>query len=265
MVNPNIAMTLDDAVQEVLGFLEGLDLAHVPHLDQYYAVTRQINRALRTNATEVEWSYYSGVETIGTARCGDREILIPSNLRPRIEGDDSVRFIDDCGIEVQWAYILPRDSLHKYTHRHDGIWAAVTRDVVAFSRPFTSKEEGLRLQLPVMREPEMFELPKRPLDPNAPIPEVPESVREQLVDFSNPDLITMKAAFLIAQSNPVYQPRVQTLDDQYKDMMYQLKERDEKVTESPYMNEFIVPITPDLFGNPPPHTHLHPHSDARWR
>jgi hypothetical protein len=44
------------------------------------------------------------------------------------------------------------------------------------------------------------------------------------------------------------QPRVQTLEEQYKDMMYQLIERDTNFTDSPNQNEFIVPVQNDIYG-----------------
>ena len=264
MANINVAMTLDDAVQEVLGFLHGLDLTYTPEFDSYYAATRQLNRALRSNALEVEWSYYSSVENVGYVQEGDRAVALRSSVRPRIIGDDAVRLVDRDGIVRVWAYILPRDSLHKYIGRKEGLWASVTRSTLTFSRPLYAHEAGLSVQVPVMREPRQFILPKRPEGVADDVIEVPEEVREQLVDFDYPDLITMKAAYLIAQSDPVMQPRVQTLDDQYKDMMYQLKERDERNTDAPFLNEFFVPIAGALNGPGSGRGHGHPHSDERW-
>ena len=71
-----------------------------------------------------------------------------------------------------------------------------------------------------------------------------------------------RAAFLYAQSDPVAQPRVQTLEDQYKTMMYALTERDERNTDSAYQNDFFVPIGGSLAG-PVTDAHAHPHSDER--
>ena len=53
-----------------------------------------------------------------------------------------------------------------------------------------------------------------------------------------------------------------TLEDQYKTMMYALTERDERNTDSAYMNDFFVPIAGALSG-PVTEGHSHPHSDER--
>ena len=73
MSNPEVQQTLDEAVAEVLGLLTGLDLSYAPELDRYRAITRQLNRALRTNALEQEWSYYSFTLSLGQASEGERE------------------------------------------------------------------------------------------------------------------------------------------------------------------------------------------------
>ena len=89
----------------------------------------------------------------------------------------------------------------------------------------------------------------------------PEQVRRQKLDHSNPDLIVLKAAFLYAQTDPVMQPRVQTLEGQYKDLFYALTDRNTKHTDDPYRNDFVVPIQGtlhDVRGS-----HAHPHSDER--
>ena len=80
MSNPQVAMTLDDAVADVLGRLTGLDLSYVPEYDRYQAVTRQLNSALQAVALEKEWSYYSSVENIGVAHAGDQKFA----LRPSV-------------------------------------------------------------------------------------------------------------------------------------------------------------------------------------
>ena len=88
------------------------------------------------------------------------------------------------------------------------------------------------------------------------------AVRNQRLDFDNPDVVVARAAFYYAQFDPVLQPRVQTLEAQYKDLMYQLIERDESNTDSPYLNEVIVPVDNGLR----PYTttgHLHPHANGR--
>lgn len=89
----------------------------------------------------------------------------------------------------------------------------------------------------------------------------PDQIRRQLIDHENPDLIVLKAAFLYAQTDPVMQPRVQTLEGQYKDLFYALTERDTNHTDDPFMNEFVVPIQGSL--NDSRGAHAHPHSDER--
>lgn len=261
MANPNVSMTLDTAVAEVLGMLTGLDLTYSAEYDRYRAVTRQLNRALRSNALEQEWSYYSSLETIGTAHHGDSEFALRATVRPRIINDDAVRLVDADGRVVVWAYFLPRDALHKYQGR-GGLWASHTRGALQFSRPIMQHEDGLQIQVPVMREPQMFEVPPPPENPDDPIEAISPAVREQLVDFDFPDIITLRAAFYVAQTDPVMQPRAQMLEAQYKDLMYQLIERDTRNTDSPFLNEFFVPITGSING-PVSGLHRHPHSDER--
>ena len=117
--------------------------------------------------------------------------------------------------------------------------------------------------LPVMREPTMFRLPAQPEDPEADLEVVPDEIREQPVDFAYPDLIVLRAAYLYAQTDPIMQPRVQTLEAQYKDLMYQIIERDTRNTDTPYMNEWRLPIQSSLAG-PEPVFHGHPWADERW-
>ena len=263
MANPDVSMTLDEAVHEVLGLLTGLDLTYVPELDEYYAVTRALNRALRANALEVEWSYYSGSENVGTSCAGDRVLHLRRKIRPRKIGDDAVRLVDPkTGNSVVWAYFLPRESLHKYATR-EGLWASVTRDVLEFSRPLHRGEAGLDIIVPTMREPKMFELPPRPKTTEEPILEVPEEIQEQRLDFDYPDVVILRAAAYHAMTNPLMQPRVIALQEEATDLMYQLKERDESNTDAPYMNEFLVPIDNDIYGRANPLRHGHPHADAR--
>lgn len=260
-MNPELALNLDDCVDEVLGLLTGLDLNYIPELDRYRSVTRQLNRALRANALEQEWGYYSSTETVGDAVAGEMDVQLRSTLRPRIIKDDAVRLVNDQGQPVVWAYFLPRDAIHKY-QAYRGLWCAVTNSTITFSRPFNSGEDGLEIQVPVMREPRMFRLPDMPEDPNDPLPTIPTSVREQLLDFPYPDLVTARAAFFYAQTDPVMQPRVQTLEAQYKDLMYQVMERDSRNTDSPYSNDFIVPVTNSIH-NPTGQHPAHPHSWGR--
>ena len=261
-MNPNVAMTLDEAVGEVLGILTGHDLMYKPEYDRYRVVTRLLNRALRGHALEAEWSYYSDLENVGTVHTGDREVALRSTIRVRGIGDDAVRLVDADGHAVVWAYLLPRDSLHKYGNR-PGIWAAATRGILTFSRPLGSAFAGLEIHVPVMREPKMFELPPPPENPEDPPTEVPDEVREQLIDYDYPDVIIARAAYLYAQTDPVMQPRVPTLEGAYKDMMYQLVERDTNHTDSPYLNEFFVPISNSIDGNGYGWGLIHPHSDER--
>lgn len=237
-MNPEVHITLDDAVAEVLGLLTGLDLSYEPELDRYRAITRQINRALRGNALDNEWSCYSSILSIGTASEGERELVMPTNQRARITGDDAVRLVNSDDMIVRWAYFLPRDALHKYEHRF-GLWCTVARQRVIFSRPFLLEEAGLDVRVPVMREPKQFRLP-------ATGKTVPSAVRKQLVDFPYPDVIVARAAWSYAQTDPVMQPRTQTLEDGYKDLMYQLIERDTNHTDTPYSNTFTLPIQSGL-------------------
>lgn len=260
-INPQVTFTLDDAVQEVLGLLTGLDLNYVPEHDRYRAITRALNRALRANATEKEWSYYNDTWSLGAAVAGQVSATIPNTLRPRVTSDDAVRLVDAEGANRVWAYFLPLDSLHKYGDRAGGLWVAVRRDQLMFSRPLYEGEAGLDIQVPVMREPAMFVLPPMPEDELTPVTPVPAEVRDQPLDFPWPDAVVARAAFFYAQTDPIMQPRVQTLEMQYKDIMYQLIERDKRHTDSPYLNDFTVPVQNGLGGAG--YHGGHPHSDER--
>ena len=90
-MNPELETTLDDAVGEVLGLLTGLDLNYDPTMDRFRAITRQINRALRANALEYDWSYYSAQLSLGKAVEGDTELALPTSQRTRVIGDDADR------------------------------------------------------------------------------------------------------------------------------------------------------------------------------
>lgn len=255
IINPELTLTLDDAVQEVLGLLTGLDLTYDPDMDRYRAVTRQLNRALRANALEHEWSFYSGTVSLGPAVEGVTAMEMGNTMRPRVTNDDAVRLVDSEDRILVWAYFLPRDALHKYAGREGGLWASCVHNTILFSRGFYAGEAGLDVQLPVMREPVMFRLPDTgvAVDPD---------IRNQVIDFAYPDVVIQRAAFFYAQSDPVMQPRVQTLEAQYKDLMYQVIERDDRSTDSPYMNEFFVPMMGSIDG-PGALPHPHPHSDER--
>lgn len=261
-MNPEVTMTLDEAVDDVLGLLTGMDLSYASNFDRYRVVARALNRALRANALEKEWSYYSSIEEIGTARYGVQEISLRASVRMRIIGDDSIRLVDEKGVPRVWAYVLPRDAIEKYPSRR-GLWAAVSNQSIRFSRPFNQVEDGLRIQIPVMREPKMFRLPPHPENDTDPLPVLSQEIRDQPVDFDFPDLIVMKAAYYIVQADPVMQPRVQSLDEQYKQLFYALNERDDRNTDSPFLNEFFVPIQATIHDTSRQDWH-HPHSDERY-
>jgi len=250
LMNVELRLTLDDAVAEVLGMLTGLDLTYEAEYDRYRAITRQLNRALRANALEAEWSYYASTMEIGNTVEGMREVQLPMNVRPRILNDDAVRLVKD-DRTVVWAQFLPRSSLSKYEWQ-PGLWCAITRQMLLFSRPLTLAEEGLAIQVPVMREPRMFRLPETG-------EEVPDSIRQQLIDFNYPDVITARAAFFYAQTDPVMQPRVPTLEAGYKDVMYQVIEQDTRNSDMPYLNSFTLPVESGLV--PESTFHRHPHAD----
>lgn len=255
MANRDVQLTLDDAVAEVLQNLTGLDLEYDATLDRYQSITRTLNRALRAVALEHEWGYYASTEELGTVVAGTQTVELNSKQRLRVINDDGVRLVDDDGVTRVFAAILPRDAIFKYAGRN-GLWASFTRTTLQFSRDFRSYEAGLRIMVPVMREPIPFRLPESGRD-------VPTSIRNQLVDFDYPDLVVAKASQIYAETDPVMQPRAQTLEARYKDMMYQLIERDERATDLPYLNEFFVPITNSIDGPCGISSHQHVHADER--
>lgn len=252
-MNTELEFTLDEAVAEVLGTLTGLDLEYEPELDRYRAITRSLNRALRACALDNEWAYYASTRPVGSASCSSMDVLLNSSIRPRIIGDDAVRLVDSDGTVQVWAYFLPRDALHKYSNKQ-GLWCSIMGQSLRFNRHFTDAEEGLTIEVPVMREPKMFRLPETG-------EEVPDHIRNQLVDFPYPDFIVARAVYFYAQSDPVMQPRVPTLEENYKTLMYQLIERDTQHTDSAYINEYILPLENGLTGPPWPPVHTHPHSN----
>lgn len=265
--NPELSMTLDDAVAEVYALLYGLDLQLDPREDRYQMAVRMLNRALREVALIMEWSYYSDVEEAGIAHEGEEAIDMRAALRPRIKTDDAVRLLDAEGRPVMWAYFIPRESLSKYRYQSE-LRVSVTRSTLHFSRPFRAQDEGLTIAVPVMREPRMFRLP--PLDedalPGDVIPQVPDSIRNQQVDFDYPDLVVRRAAYLVAQFDPMLQPRVQTLEMQFDDLRYQLAERDTNATDATYMNPIIVPISNSVNGQQGMGMfHGHPHAKGTVR
>lgn len=256
MSNPNVAMTLHQAVQQVLHDLIGLDVEYEPGEPRYNAVVRMLNRALRANALEHEWSYYSDILDLGAVVSGQNSFTLANTVRVRQTNDDAVRIRHE-GYTVGWAYFLPRDALHKYAHRA-GLWASYTNGQLDFSRPFTEAEAdyGYEVAVPIMREPVPFVLPELGVDPDT------HSTTLAELDFSNPDVIIGRAAYYYAQTDPVMQPRVQTLEGDYKDLMYQLIERDVAHTDSPYQNDFFVPVMGSLNDSVVGHG-LHPHADDR--
>lgn len=261
MGNVNVQLSLDEAVREVLGLLTGLELQYQPEYDRYRAITRVLNRALRANALEAEWSCYSDTEEVGIVIEGEREVNLRSSIRPRITLGDCVRLLDANQRVVAWVYFLPRDSLAAYDGRGE-LRCSVTRTSLMFSRPFLAAEAGLTIVAPVMREPQMFRLPDQPEDPNADLVDVPASIRQQTVDFDYPDLVIARAAYFYAQTDPVMQPRVPTLEQNYKTLMYQLIERDGRHTDAPLLGDFFVPIVNGING-PTRMRHRHPHADGR--
>lgn len=262
MANPDVSMSLEEAVGEVLAVLTGLDLDYDPNQDRFRMVTRALNRALRANALEHEWSYYSSVEDLGYAMKGEREVPLRNNIRPRIIADDAVRLVDVKNKRVlTWAYFLPRDAIHKYAGR-EGLWCSITRSVLTFSRGFTPRENGTMIQVPVMREPKKLVLPPLPKNSVTPIESVPEALLRQELDFDYPDVIIARAAAIVAASDPVMQPRVQQLESDWKGLMYSLTERDDRATDSPFQNDFIVPVDNGIYPAAPAWTHHHPHADT---
>ena len=85
-LNPELSMTLTDAVGEVLANLTGLDLTYDPEMDRFRAVTRALNRALRANAVEAEWSYYATTTTGGPTTEGVNVFTLPANRAPADQG-----------------------------------------------------------------------------------------------------------------------------------------------------------------------------------
>lgn len=241
-INPDVSMTLSEAVTEVLVLLTGQTLQYDPDQDRFRAIASHLNRAMRSNALEQSWSYYYTTLTVDlTGRAGDTVFTIDTTYRFRVINDDAVRIIDTDGHPIAWAYFLPRDALHKYANR-GGLWCAVTRNELTLNRPLPDAADGMTMEIPVMREPAPFVIPADPtvaMDP---------AVLTQEVDFDFPDVVIARAAWLYAQTDPMMQPRVQTLEDQYKNLMYQLIERDTSNTDTPDMNEVIVPVQGDIYG-----------------
>lgn len=255
-INHSVGFTLDEAVQEMLMQLTGLGVTYEPDADRYHVLAHTLNRGLRAVAIDHEWSYFSDQLEVGQASAGTSSVELTSRHRLRVTEDDAVRLEDDRENPVIWAYVLPRDALHKYRYRK-GLWCAATRTRLDFSRPFLNSEDGLRVIAPVMREPRMFDLPARG-------DAVTEIIRNQEMDFDFPDLVIARAMFMYAQTNPLLQPRVPSLEDQFNTLKYSLVERDLKHSDSSYLNPWNLGIANGLrdrrawAGN-----HGHPHADDR--
>lgn len=241
-IDPNVTMTLEEAVAEVLVVLTGQTLQYDPDLDRFRVIASHLNRALRSNALENNWAFYSDVLTVDlTGKVGQTVFEIPTDKRFRVINDDAARIINEDGHPIAWAYFLPRDALHKYANR-GGLWCSVTRNELTLSRALPDAADPMTMEIPVMREPVPFAIPADPtvaMDP---------AVLAQELDFDFPDVIIARAAWLNAQTDPLFQPRVQTLEDQYKNLMYQLIERDTAFTDTPDQNEIIVPVQGDIYG-----------------
>lgn len=244
-INPDVTMTLEEAVRDVLSILTGQELNYDPDMDRFRAITKHLNRALRSMALESEWSYYHTLERIDLAgSAGTTQFPITTSYRFRVISDDAARILDvtdGLDVPVAWAYFLPRDALHKYRNM-DGLWCSVTRNVLTLSKPLPDCYPTHVLEVPLQREPVPFRIPVDPTEDADPL------VLAQEIDFDFPDVVIARAAWLYAQTDPMMQPRVQTLEEQYKDFMYQLIERDTAFTDTPVQNEFLVPVQNDIYG-----------------
>ena len=249
--NQDVAYTLDEAVDELLRNLHGLGVQYEPTADRYHVIAHVLNRALRAVALDNEWSWYFEDAELGVVQQGDRTVEMTSRQRLRIVQDDAIRLETDAGLPVRWIYLLPRDALHKYASV-PGLWASATRSTIKFSRPIRQDEAGLRVMAPIMREPKMFDVP----DPGQ---EVGPSVRNQQLDFDYPDLVIMKAMYMYAQTDPVIQPRVPTLEENYNTLKYALIERDTQFTDSPYRNDWILNIS-NAPGRRETYSPMYPHA-----
>ena len=63
-INPDVTMTLEEAVVEVLNVLTGQTLNYDPDMDRFRAIALHLNRALRSNALETSWSFYHELERL---------------------------------------------------------------------------------------------------------------------------------------------------------------------------------------------------------
>jgi hypothetical protein len=112
-----------------------------------------------------------------------------------------------------------------------------------------------------MREPYRFVIPPPEEDPNEDLPVFDPVERAKAVDFHYPDIITARAAYMYSLTDPVVQPRAQTLEANYKDLMYQAIERDDRYTDSPLENNYVVPVQNGIY--PESSFALTPQADRR--
>lgn len=247
-----VSISLREAVAEVHNILTGLDLSYDDRYDIFHACVRQLNRSLRTVALEEDWGWYADDLLLGVVSEGDQTFSVPPNVRLRVRQDDAIRLVDPATKKtVRWAYFLPRDSLSKYWAAPE-LRAAFVRNNVVLSRPLLAREEGLEVWATVMREPRQTTIPDSGT-------KIPDADLSRPLDFENPDMVIAHAAWQMSLSNPLYQPRAQTLEDVYNNFKYALTERDSDHSDSPMQNSF----TPS-YGDPfiAMH-HPHPHSDRR--
>lgn len=245
-------MTLEEAVSEVHNILTGLDLTYDDRYDIFHATVRQLNRSLRAVALLEDWGWYVEELDLGLTTQGMTSVEVDRRYRPRVGQDDAVRLIDpNSGLVRYWAYYLPRDSINKYAARRE-LRVAFTKNTLTFSRPLQGFESGLSLRVTCMREPRQTRIP----------PAGEELTTVELttpIDFSSPDLVVAHAVWQISMSNPVYQPRAQTLESIYDDLRFSLTERDSDHSDSPYRNNFTPSYGDPYLAIP----HRHPHSDRR--
>lgn len=246
-----VQLSLREAVNEVHNILTGLDLEYEDRMDIFHATVRQINRSLRQVALEDEWAWYVEEVDAGTTTEGMTQVELSSSYRPRVQQDDAVRLTNSEGITVEWAYYLPRDSLSKYLYRRE-LRVAFTKNVILFSRPLQKFESGLSVIVPAMREPKQTKIPDAGQQLSA-----ADLVRA--IDAEYPDMIVAHAAWKLSMSNPLYQPRAQTLEEEFNDLKYALTERNSNHSDSPLRNTFTPSYGDPYLAIP----HGHPHSDRR--
>lgn len=249
-------LTLSETVDEVVNTLYGLSTRFEPDTDSWHGMALTLRRALKVVATERDWIYYHDTVQVGTVEPDCSVIVVPSRYRVRKTGDDAIRLLDSRGRPVVWAYIIPDDALHKY-RALSGLWCSVVRQEIRFSRPFYKAEKGLRVIAPVMREPYLW--PKL-VSGQA----LPQDEMDRDIDFHRADMVVMKAAYLYAQTDPLLQPRVPQLEQDYRAVFYQVQEQDTNVTMGAMVNDFQLPIEGDYRFVSGHGYGLHPHSDGSY-